>query len=147
MRIRRGGHADARAAADLWLRSRKASIPAIPPPVHDDDDVRDYFSGHVMSNCELWLAEEAGGIVGILVLGGEWIDQLYIDPDHWGQGIGGALLDVAKRERPVGLRLWTFAGNAGARRFYERHGFVEAGGTDGDNEEDAPDVLYVFPAA
>ena len=37
--------------------------------------------------------------------------------------------------------------NTGARRFYERHGFVEAGRTDGrGNEEGVPDVLYVFSA-
>ena len=53
------------------------------------------------------------------------------------------LLAVAKRERPDGLRLWTFASNTGAQRFYERHGFVAVRRTDGrDNEERAPDVLY-----
>jgi GNAT superfamily N-acetyltransferase len=144
MMIRRGEPADAPVAAEVWLRSRKASVPAIPAPVHDDDEVRAYFAGHVVSNCELWLAEEGGAVVGILVLGGEWVDQLYVDPSRWGRGFGSALLDVAKRERPGGLRLWTFAGNAGARRFYERHGFVEAARTDGDNEEGAPDVLYVY---
>jgi hypothetical protein len=46
---------------------------------------------------------------------------------------------------PEGLRLWTFASNAGAQRFYERHGFVETRRTDGrDNEERAPDILYVW---
>jgi GNAT superfamily N-acetyltransferase len=149
MTIRRGEARDARRAADVWLRSRKASIGAIAPPVHDDDDVRGYFAGHVLGDCELWVAEDdAGHVVGILVLDGEWVDQLYVDPDHWGRGIGSELLDVAKRERSGGLRLWTFASNTGARRFYERHGFVEAGQTDGrDNEERAPDVLYEFPGA
>ncbi len=31
--------------------------------------------------------------------------------------------------------------NEGARRFYARHGFVVAGGTEGENEEGAPDLL------
>ena len=63
-----------------------------------------------------------------------------------GQGIGAQLLGVAKRERPAGLRLWTFASNTRAQRFYERHDFVATSRTDGrDNEERAPDILYVWP--
>jgi GNAT superfamily N-acetyltransferase len=145
--IRRGGPRDARAAADLWLRAREAAIPAIPPPVHDADDVRDHFASHVVADCELWLAEdERGELEGILVLDGDWVDQLYVDPRRTGRGIGSSLLDAAKRERPHGLRLWTFQSNAGAQRFYLRHGFVEADRTDGrDNEERAPDILYVYP--
>ena len=62
------------------------------------------------------------------------------------RGIGAALLEHAKRERPDGLELWTFVSNAGAQRFYERHGFVEVRRTDGaENEERAPDILYVWP--
>ena len=68
-------------------------------------------------------------------------------PDLTGRGIGADLLAVAKRERPDGLRLWTFASNTGAQRFYERHGFVAVRRTDGrDNEERAPDVLYELQA-
>ena len=69
-------------------------------------------------------------------------------PSLTGRGIGSALLAVAKRERPQGLRLWTFQSNTGAQRFYERHGFVEVRRTDGrDNEERAPDVLYAYGGA
>jgi hypothetical protein len=58
---------------------------------------------------------------------------------------GACLVELAKRERPDGLRLWTFASNLRAQRFYERHGFVEAQCTDGrGNEERAPDILYVW---
>jgi GNAT superfamily N-acetyltransferase len=75
-----------------------------------------------------------------------WVDQLYVEPALTGRGIGAALLAVAKRERPGGLRLRTFASNTGAQRFYERHGFAEVLRTDGrDNEERAPDVLYAWP--
>ena len=64
-----------------------------------------------------------------------------------GKGIGAQLLRLAKRRRPEGLRLRTFASNVGAQRFYERHGFVEIERTDGrDNEERAPDILYAWLA-
>ena len=62
-----------------------------------------------------------------------------------GRGIGARLLSVAKRERPRGLRLWTFASNTAAQRLYERHGVVEIHRTDGQhNEERAPDILYIW---
>jgi GNAT superfamily N-acetyltransferase len=142
--VRRGRDADARAAADLWLRARKAAVGAIPAPVHSDDEVRGWFASHVVPDTELWMAEDrAGGLVGMLVLEGEWLEQLYVEPTLTGRGIGARLLSLAKRERPEGLKLWTFASNTGAQRFYERHGFVEARRTDGrDNEERAPDILY-----
>jgi GNAT superfamily N-acetyltransferase len=145
--IRRGGARDAPSAADLYLRARQAALRAgsIPAAVHDDDDVRGYFASHIVEDCELWLAEQDGALAGILVLDGAFVDQLYVEPGLTGRGVGSALLAVAKRERPQGLRLWTFQSNAGARRFYERHGFAEVRRTDGrDNEERAPDVLYAY---
>jgi len=64
-----------------------------------------------------------------------------------GRGIGASLLTLAKERRPNGLRLWTFASNPGAQRFYERHGFVEADRTDGqENEERSPAILYRWQA-
>lgn len=71
-------------------------------------------------------------------------DQLYVEPTMTGRGIGAGFLKLAKGERPEGLRLWTFASNTGAQRFYERHGFLATRRTDGrENEEGAPDILYV----
>ena len=145
--IRRGGAHDARAAADLYLRAREAALRAgsIPAGVHDDDDVRGYFASHIVEACELWVAEHDGALAGILVLDGEFIDQLYVEP---------GLHRPRDRQRPAGRRQARApAGpaavglpeNTGARRFYERHGFVEVRRTDGrDNEERAPDVLYAY---
>ena len=77
-----------------------------------------------------------------MVLNGNWVDQLYIDPDWTGQGLGSGLIDKAKTEHPEILQLWTFESNRGARRFYERHGFIAFGQTTGNNEEGAPDIHY-----
>lgn len=145
--VRRGSPDDARAAADLYLRARRAAVDMIPQqPVHTDDEVRAWFATHVVEDCELWLAEgERGRIAGILVLDGPWVDQLYVEPTMTGRGVGTELLRFAKGRRPAGLRLWTFVSNTGAQRFYERHGFVETERTDGRrNEEQAPDILYVW---
>src|SRR3954454_19848578 len=102
--IRRGGAHDARAAADLYLRAREAALRAasMPAGVHDDDDVRGYFASHVVGACELWVAEQEGALAGILVLDGDFVDQLYVEPGLTGRGIGRGLLAVAKRGRRAG---------------------------------------------
>lgn len=146
--IRRATPADASATAELYLRARRAGTASgtVPPPAHGDDEVRDWVVRVVIPAGECWLAENASGtVLGMLVLEEDWIDQLYVDPELTGAGIGSALIAVAKRERPDGLRLWTFQSNRGAQRFYRCHGFHEAERTDGSrNEERAPDVRYVW---
>jgi GNAT superfamily N-acetyltransferase len=122
-------------------------VPAIPAPVHDDDDVRNWFRDVVMPAREVWVAVTSRGIEALMVLQGDWLDQLYVSPDYTGRGAGSRLVGVAKERRPEHLQLWTFQTNAGARRFYERHGFVAVDATDGDNEEGAPDVRYEWHGA
>lgn len=143
MELARATRTDAASLADLWLRSRKASIPAIPPPVHSDDEVRAFFADVVVPQRETWVAVEQE-VLGLLVLHDDFVDQLYVHPDHQRRGTGATLLDHAKRQRPAGLQLWTFQSNVGARRFYEAHGFVIVEETDGANEEAAPDVRYAW---
>jgi ribosomal protein S18 acetylase RimI-like enzyme len=133
---------DAGAVAAMWLRARRAAVPAIPTPVHDDDEVYEWFATVIIPERETWVIEHAKRIVALLVLEPGRIDQLYVDPEFTGRGLGSRLLDVAKQTNPRGLDLWTFETNTGARRFYERHGFVVVGATDGDNEEGAPDIRY-----
>jgi GNAT superfamily N-acetyltransferase len=94
----------------------------------------------------VWVAEAEGAVIALLVLDEDWVDQLYVAPDWTSRGVGSRLLEMAKQCRPMGLQLWTFQANAGARRFYERNGFVATATTDCDNEEGAPDVLYQWNA-
>ncbi len=143
--LRRAGPADAGAVADVWLRSRRAALPVVPAPVHPDDEVRHHFETVLVPARETWLADADGAAVAVLVLDGDEIDQLYVDPDWQRRGIGTELVRLAQQRRPGGLALWTFLANLPARRFYERHGFVAVGWTDGSaNEERAPDVRYVW---
>ncbi|OLZ68101.1 histone acetyltransferase [Streptomyces sp. IMTB 2501] len=143
--LRRAAPADARAAADVWLRSFRAALPTVARP-RSDDDVRKYFRDVVVPARETWVAEAAGGgIVGVMVLHEEELSQLYLDPEWRGHGIGDRFVALAKERSPGGLSLWTFQVNTPAHRFYERHGFTAAESTDGGgNEEREPDVRYVW---
>ncbi|WP_308408591.1 GNAT family N-acetyltransferase [Streptomyces sp. AC627_RSS907] len=143
--LRRATAADARAAADVWLRSFAAALPTVVRP-HADDAVRDHFRQVVVPLRETWVAETAGGeVVGVMVLEGEELSQLYLAPGWRGRGIGDRFVALAKEHRADGLSLWTFQVNAPARRFYERHGFTAVEWTDGArNEEREPDVRYVW---
>jgi GNAT superfamily N-acetyltransferase len=140
--IRRATPADAAAMAEVWLRSRTAALPTV-RRAHSDDDLRAWFRDVVVPHRESWVADDEGVIVGLLVLDGSWVSQLYVEPGRRGEGIGTSLLNHAKQQRPNGLELWTFQINVPARRFYESHGFVEVERTDGAaNEEREPDVRY-----
>ncbi len=145
--LRRATLADADAVADLYLRARHAATD-IPALIHRDSEIRGWIAERVIPQTELWIAEnEAPALLGLAVLDEDRLDQLYVEPTLTGRGVGAKLLRLAKRERPSGLRLWTFASNVRAQRFYERYGFVEIDRTDGDNEERALDILYVWRAS
>jgi chorismate mutase/GNAT superfamily N-acetyltransferase len=141
---------DSDAVAGLLVEAREAAFPAMPRPVHPPADVRRWMRSRLETPvAEVWVAEQdhaGGGVVGLLLLEGDWLHSLYVAPDRTGQGIGSMLLDLAKSLRPRRLGLWVFETNEGARRFYARHGFVEVRRTDGsENEEHEPDIEMAWP--
>jgi GNAT superfamily N-acetyltransferase len=138
--IRRQRTGDVDAIAELYERS--FGTLTFLPMMHTLEEHRVWFR-RVVDEQEVWVWEEDGVIVGFIALGPAMVNYLYVDPEVSGRGIGSALLDHAKRRRPAGFSLWTFQQNAGARRFYERHGLGVIRMTDGqNNEEQAPDALY-----
>ena len=113
---------------------------------HTLDGARGYFRQHVFPANTVWGAFAADTLVGFIAFHDEWIEQLYVLPQRQGQGIGAALLALAKAEFPR-LHLWTFQRNLAARRFYTARGFIVVRETDGaDNYEKEPDVLYRWEA-
>ncbi len=77
------------------------------------------------------VATRAGAVAGFVMVDGDQVDQLYLDRSVRGNGIGSALLDAAEQAvMAAGHRLAWLAvatGNTGARRFYERQGWVDDG--------------------
>ena len=103
--------------------------------------MRAWFKEVVFPSKDVWVIEAPDHLAALMVIGDVWIEQLYVHPAWNSRGLGSRLLELAKRERSR-LELWTFQSNAGARRFYERRGFVAVTATDGDNEEGEPDIRY-----
>lgn len=121
------------------------------PSVHADDEIRAWVSTSLVPSGGVVLALANDKCVGVMATARQpecsWITQMAVDPDHIGLGIGSALIAYAFRVLPQPIRLFTFQANAGARRFYERHGFRPIRLSDGQaNEERCPDVLYEFVA-
>jgi GNAT superfamily N-acetyltransferase len=76
------------------------------------------------------------------------VEQLYLAPGCYRQGIGTALLAIAKHHSPNELLLFCFQRNSRARAFYEANGFTAVRFGDGsDNEEREPDIEYVWVGA
>jgi chorismate mutase/GNAT superfamily N-acetyltransferase len=137
---------DAEQLTELYIATRRAAEPAMPPQVHTAESVLAHTTGQIVEK-EVWVAE-SDDILGFATLDRAFLDALYVGPDHQGFGVGTSLLELVKARLPDGFALWVFAGNARARGFYRRHGLVELEHTDGSaNEERCPDVRMAWPGA
>jgi GNAT superfamily N-acetyltransferase len=143
--LRRASGADALAVAELWLRSRRASA-TIPPGAHTDEEVRAWFRDVVLPSREVWVKIDGPGLTAMMVINGEWLEQLYVAPEHARQRYGSRLVRLAQAKRNE-LALWTFEANLSARAFYESHGFRPAGAPSSDNEEHVPAICYRWTSA
>jgi GNAT superfamily N-acetyltransferase len=136
---------EAEAVAALLIAARRATMPGLAEP-RSEGAIRTWMRSEVFPRRSVLIAQFAEEIVGFAARDGAWLEQLYVKPGWTGHGIGQKLLDAMLTEAalvtPV-LRLHAFQRNVGARRFYERNGFVAVAHGDGhDNEEREPDVRY-----
>ena len=80
-----------------------------------------------LDGVRLYLAEDDGEVIGILVVGSDELHAIYVHPDRWGSGAGQALLDQAHEalaETCEEAELTVLIANPRARRFYERNGWI-----------------------
>ena len=97
-------------------------------------------AGTLIARGWVTVAQVEGKVVGFSACDEERLNALYVAKAAQGQGIGSALVTTLQAAQPK-LRVWTFQANAGAQRFYARHGFAEVRRTDGaENDEKLPDI-------
>lgn len=130
--LRRYLPADEDAAIALWLRAWQAAYPQIDFAARLDW-WRARWRDEIARVAEIVIAECGHGkeraIAGFVTVDPRtlYLDQIVAAPEHWGSGIGAALIDEAKRISPAGLDLDVNTDNARAIRFYEKGGFSISG--------------------
>ncbi|GAA2011466.1 GNAT family N-acetyltransferase [Microbacterium ulmi] len=109
---------------DAHLGHVPAALVTARTPASFDERARDRVSDTIV-------ATRAGVVAGFVMTDGDQVDQLYLDRSARGGGLGSALLDAAEQAvLAAGHRVAWLAvatGNTGARRFYERHGWIDEG--------------------
>ncbi|MEV0380844.1 GNAT family N-acetyltransferase [Nonomuraea sp. NPDC050643] len=105
------------------------------------------------------VAERDGRVRGFALYGpsrdddipGMEVYALYVLPEEFSTGMGHALMRAARsRMEAAGCAeagLWVLAGNARARRFYERYGFTPSGRTVTRGDPPLKEVHYRLPLA
>jgi ribosomal protein S18 acetylase RimI-like enzyme len=117
------------------------------PAAHTVAVVRAWVATGLVPSGGVTVAQAGGRVVAAMAAStagsASWVTQLAVDPALVGRGIGALLLAHALRSLAPPIRLYRFQANTGARRCYERHGFVAIEFSDGHaNEERCPDVWY-----
>ncbi|MFI2753789.1 GNAT family N-acetyltransferase [Cellulomonas sp. P22] len=128
--LRRFVHADGPATLDLFVRAIRVtarndySATQIAAWAPDDLDPAAWTSRRETSRTCVACVD--GRVVGFTDVDGQgYVDMMFVDPDHGGRGVAGALLgwvvDVARRE---GVTELSTHASLTARPFFEAHGFV-----------------------
>jgi len=118
---------DENAAIELWRRTWQQAYPQIDFAARVAW-WRERWRNELVANAAIVVAEGADALVGFVTIDASgYLDQLVVDPEHWGSPLATALLDEAKRLSPSAITLQVNKDNARAIRFYERNGFVHAG--------------------
>lgn len=136
-RIRRARPEDADVLSALHRAARRAAYAHLGTPEQCDGQFTPAW-WHAAIGSDTALVAERGGVVGLALVRGDLLDQLYVRPGETGGGVGAALLGAAV---DAGAReLWVYADNLRAQAFYERHGWRPLPGSE------AVDPRWAVPA-
>ena len=127
--IRRGTPADVPRALAIWRDAVDATHGFLTPA--DRAEIDAMVVGW-MPTVELWLIDDASGRpVGFLVMDGNLIDALFVDPAVHRSGYGTILLDHALTLAPQAV-VDASEQATNALPFYESRGFVRTGRSETD---------------
>ena len=132
MNLRPATASDAPAVAEIWLHGwRDGHLGHVPTELAAERTPASFATRAADRVADTTVAEIDGSVAGFVMLHDDEVEQVYVASAHRGTGVAPAL--IAEAERLVAAaghsRAWlaVVAGNARARRFYERSGWVDEG--------------------
>lgn len=130
MMIRKANPEDVPRALEIWRAAVDATHGFLTP--QDRAEIDAMVANDFLPKVELLLAVNAHDRpLGFLVMDGEMIDALFVDPAVHGRGIGTALLDHALSLAPNAV-VDASEQATNALPFYEARGFVRTGRSETD---------------
>jgi putative acetyltransferase len=119
---------DEEAAIALWQTTWQQAYPSIDFAARLNW-WRERWRNELVPQAAVIVAEHNGALAGFVTIDTSgYLDQLVVAPEHWGSMLAASLVDEAKRLSPDRITLLVNTDNARAIRFYERNGFIHAGG-------------------
>lgn len=130
--LRPGTPADAPAVADIWYQGWRDGHLGFVPDELLTSRTRELFAkraGERVSDTTVMVVDD--DVAGFVMVVDDEVEQVYVSADHRGVGVANILLDEAERQvtRSGHRAAWlaVVAGNARARAFYTRQGWVDEG--------------------
>jgi len=131
----------------LWRIAREKAMPKFQQAKgHFFYEDQAYFKNNILKQNDVWVVGFGDKVVAFIAMAGDFIDQLYVHPDHWRRGVGRLLLDFARERSPEHVWLYTLQVNENARSFYEKNGFMAEKFGVSPEPESEPDVEYHWRA-
>ncbi|RSN65001.1 GNAT family N-acetyltransferase [Amycolatopsis sp. WAC 04182] len=140
--------ADADAVAKIWYRGwQDGHLGNVPDSLVRIRTRESFWERAAERVGDTTVAVLDGEVAGFVMVVGDEVEQVYVSSDHRGSGVAGVLLSEAERLVSTGghSRAWLAVapGNARARRFYERCGWVDEG--EFDNRVTGPEGMVSVP--
>lgn len=132
MIIRPANNADVDAVAEIWRYGWADGHQGhVPPELVAARTPESFVARAFQRVANTAVAVVGETVAGFVIVIDDEAEQVYVDPDHRGSGVAGALLAEAERlvRRNGYDRAWlaVVAGNERARRFYARQGWADEG--------------------
>jgi truncated hemoglobin YjbI/GNAT superfamily N-acetyltransferase len=123
---------DAPAVAEIWYQGwRDGHLGHVPDELLAQRTEASFHERAARRVADTTVATVNGAVAGFVMVVGDEVEQVYVSAAQRGSGVAAALLAEAERQVAAAGhdRAWlaVVAGNARARRFYERQGWVDEG--------------------